>query len=324
MVDITSTLSNAPLPFPVVSTGLVSSAAFGRPNPPHQQIRTPIQDMGGVALQYPNDRPKYYMLFEVYNYSRQNLNSVGELSPAPGQSMVVLPLPQQLNDVHQVAWNDHVNLLQETLGIIGPLRQLGQVATPVLHAGQSLLGVSPNQFMTILLEGPKFKRFSFVWTFSPNDFREADILRQIVRSFNNWMSPTRAGPVGSIWAFPKIFWISIMPNSKFMLKFKPAVLESFLINPTPGGKAAFYHNQPGGSDAEGNNPPQGLSIEMRFLELEHWTEGNFTDSNNPKDVYNLTPSDNPNATIGGLLNTATRTGQQLIDEITNALIPPAN
>jgi hypothetical protein len=288
MADIvTSTLSNAPRPSIASGTGQVASAQFGRPNPPHQQIKSQISEANRPPLQYPADRPKYYMLFDVFDYQRAGLQSVGKLEKTVDGGFVILPLPQSLNDIHQVKWNDHINLFQEVLGAIPMSSAVKKIASPLLTVGQNLLGVAPNQWMTILMEGPLYKRFSFTWSFSPREFRESDDLRKIIRSFNNWMAPSVKGG-GFVWGFPKIFWVSILPNSKFMMKFKPAVLESFMVIPTPKG-ASFYHNE-GATAENGDNPPEGISMEMKFLELEYWTEGDYKDNNDPHDVYKETPS----------------------------------
>ena len=62
-----------------------------------------------------------------------------------------------------------------------------------------------------------------------------------------------------------------------MYKFKPCVLEAFLVNYTPTSRAAFYKGQ--------ENAPEGMIFTMRFIELEYWLDGNVSDSNDPFDVY---------------------------------------
>jgi hypothetical protein len=87
-----------------------------------------------------------------------------------------------------------------------------------------------------------------------------------------------------LFKFPKIVWPSFHPNSKFMYKFKPCVIETLQVDYAAGGRAAFHWDPAGGVE----NAPAHLNISMRLIEAEFWLEGNRTDSNDPFDVYNKT------------------------------------
>lgn len=232
-----------------------------------------------------------------------------------------MPLPLQLVDNNHVDWGEmavgtlpgvlvngglallHNNSTQGAGALAataGGAAALGAAqATPLLSQGvtaaESVLGVMPNQFVTMLMRGPTYKRHVFNWELSPTNADESNTLNQITTVFKNAMSPSFMqvasnipGPV--LWAFPCIFRVAIYPNSGATYKFKPMVLESFVTNLTPGGRAAFYVNETG---VEGANYPEGMQIQARFIELEYWTSGNFsaqgsltTPSNDPADVNN--------------------------------------
>ena len=160
------------------------------------------------------------------------------------------------------------------------------IKIPALSA---FYGYSPNQFLTILLKGPKYKRVQFAWTLSPNSDKESFVLKNIIRTMNNFMAP---GLVlnGALFKFPKVFQLSILPNSLYMYKFKPAILENFHINYVPAGVPAFNRRmQLGGVGEDGFlNAPVSVQISMQFMELEYWLEGDFKDTNDPGDIRSTT------------------------------------
>lgn len=202
------------------------------------------------------------------------------------EKIIRLPLPIGLIDNHIVDYEEQ------------PLNQVlsGAISLTDINIARSKLGYSPNSILTIFLKGPKYKRYQLSWRVSPKNPAEARSLQQIVLLLNNSMSPdiTVASLFGlgllSWFKFPKVFFPEIHPNSQYMYKFKPAVLENFVVNYTPGGQAAFYResNQTkltGGTSGDGNgNAPEGLEIQMQFLELEYWLAGDFKDNNNPRDT----------------------------------------
>lgn len=128
-------------------------------------------------------------------------------------------------------------------------------------------GYSPNQFMTILLKGPEYKRHSFSWKFSANDEGESRSLDKIIRNLKEWSAPGLTFG-GAIFTFPLIFKIFFSPNEKLMYSFKPAVLESLTVDFTPADGPSFYR-----AGADGANAPESLAISMSFLELEFWLAG---------------------------------------------------
>src|SRR5689334_18219826 len=96
--SITNDASNTPIQLPEVT---VTAPVQGN-NP--QDIIKPITGGIGNMLMYPSDRPKYYMRFDVYNYKRETLQSIGTLGNAI--STIVLPLSANINDTTSVKWED--------------------------------------------------------------------------------------------------------------------------------------------------------------------------------------------------------------------------
>lgn len=150
-----------------------------------------------------------------------------------------------------------------------------------------LAGYTPNQFLTILLKGPAYKKHSLRWLVSPHNPQEAKNLQQIINVINNAKAPgVTAG--GAIFTFPSVFRVSIMPNSQFMYKFKPAVVESFTVDYTGGtGIPNFKRSSISGLGQD--YPPGLLQIELNLLELEFWLNQNYSDDNDPNNVSTGTP-----------------------------------
>jgi hypothetical protein len=318
-----SQLSTAPLYTPVVNqnpqgTGFNASVS---------QFTTGQNEFLGQAqlgqLTYPSDVPKYTMTFTISQYVRTDLYSVGTFQPSnyPG---LVLPLPQQLVD------SNHVNWVEAEVGtLIGAGQGFGGVGGAIggavgqealnltgaqnsglANAAEGLLGFSPNQFVVMLMRGPTYKRHRFTWDLEPANYNEANNLNQIITVFKNAMAPNffQIGNtnVPVLWAFPKVFYIRLYPNSMFMYKFKPCVCDYFVVNYTPGGRGAFRYNS---ANVDGGNPPAGVQIQAQFIELEYWIEGNYSGagsftqpSNDPSDVTNNNPNPSISNTIQNALN----------------------
>jgi hypothetical protein len=137
------------------------------------------------------------------------------------------------------------------------------------QAAFGVLGFAPNEFFTVLLKGPVYKRHHFSWRFSPRNEQESRNLRKIIQSFNNWKAPGLALG-GALFTFPKLFQIGFSPNSSYLYKFKPAVLEDFVIDYAASGLPTFFR-----ADNDGLNAPESIAFSMSFLEIEYWIEGDF-------------------------------------------------
>jgi len=279
------------------------------PPVPVSTIATNLRSISGVnQLQYPSELPKYYMNLLISDYKRQSLLQLGTLNTI---ASFCLPLPTPLNDAHNVAYDEEpvsqalgtaINAAQNAFGAARPDTQniggmqTGAAATaslarslPVIGnvpgvaqadvIARAFLGIAPNQFMTILLKGPKYKTYEFQWRLSPKTATEAEIIRKMLMNLNNYISPGLAS-FGAFFTFPKIFNLSFVPNPKYMYKFKPAVCESMTINYAPAGQPAFHR---AAEQTGGINAPEGIDLAMRFLELEYWLENDFNDSNFPLD-----------------------------------------
>jgi hypothetical protein len=128
-----------------------------------------------------------------------------------------------------------------------------------MQGGQAALGVAPNQFLTVLLKGPAYKKHDFTWTLSPRNRAESENIRQIIYFLKGAMLVRR--PTLGFFLPPKIFTPKFNKNDNYLYKFKPCVLENLSVNYSPSGAPAFY-SQTGAPDA--------VELKLSFLEIEFW------------------------------------------------------
>ena len=305
------------------SGGTTGGVNIGAPASP-QVIQNNLSSLQSVGtMLYPTaDFPKYYMRFQINEYRRAGLLEVGPLNEIGN---IFLPLSQTLVDALNVEY-DQKSLGTFTGEMADIIRRAGRgseefapgnsrnslASSPGLaqrmgevlalggsfiggfaEAAQGFFGVAPNQFLTILLQGPKYKMFEFQWKFSPNTPQDALQLGRVIRMFQRQMSPSLALN-GAVWGYPAIWRIAIMPNPLQMYKFKPAVLTTFTANYAPEGQPTFYRPDP----VTGNiGSPTIIDVSARFIEIEYWLTNDFSEFNDPWDgsQHGNTPSNlNPN------------------------------
>lgn len=251
------------------------------------------------VIRFPSDTPPYYMCLGINNYSRQDWRSVGQLSEV---ARVILPLPAQMIDNHNVKYDVEalgiggavgfdsfatgqnasqiaqlatVGLVKGALGAAqGATGAAGAVAGKLFTGQLAASGVAVNDFMTVMLKGPDYKRRDFQWRFAPQTAAETYALRRIIQLLNNSMAPALFGVGSAFFAWPKIFQPEFVyqgiPNLLALNTFrmKPSVMTDFSINYTPNGVFSPFAS---------TKAPTSVEIRMSFFELEYWLAGNFND-----------------------------------------------
>jgi len=300
-VDISSAPSQ-----PVVNQAPRVSFINPGPAPADKIERAKINTSLITQLQFPEERIKYYIQLEIMDYISGGGNA-GRFNQALSiTDTIVLPLPDSLRDHLSVDWSE-ANILRDVFQAAGAIAggtammlaggakdvstamagatTLGGAAGVVgglTYAGgilARLSGIAPNQFLTILLNGPKYKQHDYQWTLAPKTPSEAEKLRRIIQILNNRMSPALSNihPLGDTigglwWNFPSIFKITFMPNEKYLFEHKPAVLANFAIDYAGGHVPSFLRAD---SQTENLNPPEAVQLHMQFLEIEYWKNGDF-------------------------------------------------
>ena len=282
-----------------------------------QSIEQYTQEQNQLTyLQFPSDRPKYFFLIALAHYSRKNLL---EMTPNLNTvENIILPVPNSIMDAHEVSYTEYqfgtfagslanqaiekaggtegfkntaagTKGLKElggqlasgaTTGIVPGLAGTALELGPVGGAAQAALGVSPNQFFTILLKGPVYKRLSFTWNLVPRTPQESRIIRDIIMVLNNASAPGIAFG-GAIFTFPMVARCAFMPNHSYLYRMKPAVIENLTFDYSPGAVPSFFHT----TETTEDNPPEAIRLTMNILELEYWLRSDFkADSDNPFDT----------------------------------------
>lgn len=264
-------------------------------------------------LQYPTDLPKYHTYI-----IESEVGSVAGALAGNGPRVLTsrkqykLPLPSELKRDHDVMYDQDFNYLDMiTKGVsaaalalqavrntivqgIGSVVQGGAaaVANPnTRRAVGAVTGLAINNFKAVTLDVPRFQNFTLAWKFSPKSYDESAAIQQIITSIQKGMHPGGLGPqvfgTYAAFSFPRVYSVGIVPNSKFLMKFKPAVIQSIQVdyqaaNPTP----AFYAppSDTGENLSDAHSPPESVIVSMNFLELEYWLSQDFPDG---------LPSDNP-------------------------------
>ena len=294
---------------------------------PSAKISTNQNSKSIATLQYPQrDFPKYHTT--IYQMDPGNLDVSGSFSDIvksisgaiseviekyytenfskslKTKNIIKIPLPiRGLQDQFDVNYDTNFNYGSPILlGLpTGTAAEIGGL----LGRGSAASGLSLNTFKSVTLSSPEFRRHNLVFKMAPKDFNEAKSIQKIAYLLRRAMTPKRAAGK-LVFEFPDIFLIAFSPNSKFLYKFKPCVLERINVDYTGGNQAPGFYRQQGNPS---NAPPESVVITLQFLELEYWlddtgnssdykTDGEGLPQSDPLDVFNFYTTDiNPDGTV---------------------------
>jgi len=106
------------------------------------------------------------------------------------------------------------------------------------------LGAVVNQNTELLFDGPGLRSFSFTFKFSPRGKKEAIVVKKIIRTLKQGMSPKKANNFLFIKS-PHTFFLSYHHGTEihpFLNKFKECALTALSVNYTPDGNYATYYD----------------------------------------------------------------------------------
>ena len=284
-----------------------------------QKVRGLSQAAFNNMLIFPNPLPPvHFNLIEAHwsmggaieNVSLStNIMDLGKLT---SKGMYRLPLPAQLQDTFSTNYNDDTSLgkiAQNVVGMIpGGNRLLGGG-----NAVQQLAGILLNEVRFVSMNQPSFKKHQLSWMLSPNNPAEAQTINKIRYGLQKGSTP-KIDESYLLLKFPRIYIPFITPNSHYLMKFKPCVIEQVSVTFNSMGGHSFYR----GMDNVSDKAPQSMSLAISLLELEIWVDSdnpgmsNFNMDNNgqptaaPLDTWNWYSLDsvlNPNTGISGTVNT---------------------
>ena len=204
-----------------------------------------------------------------------------------------LPLPNNMVDDQHVQYSpEGFNLL--TGAAVNQLQKGNAVAAGLLAGGQLLggkdvagiagnrgvealaqmSGVAANPWLTVMFKQPNFKQHALEWKLTPSNEKESLALNQIINTFKANMLPDQNGTLGgTTLTYPNIVQISVNVSSGnyFTYEFKPAVIESFSVNYTPGGQPSFFGS---------TRAPTEATIRLGLMEIEYWLSSDYGMRNN--------------------------------------------
>jgi hypothetical protein len=260
-------------------------------------IPTPL-----TQLRFPLDTPMYYMTIGIHTYSRFSWSTVGTLDILASINLCV---PENLMDNHHVEYDPEPlgtlvgmgwelgrqattsdslksflsGLDPAALGKLGLAKLVPQIAGELGQAATNAVlaqaGLALNNFLTVMLKGPAYKRRQFKWHFSPKTAQESEQLRLIIDKLNNAMAPSLPTNVGSaFFGWPNIFTAEFryqnIPGftdvAKYTFRMKPMVLVNAAFNYAPAGQFAYYGQ---------TKAPESVEIMLEFLEIEYWLKDQF-------------------------------------------------
>lgn len=256
-------------------------------------------------LVFPDNFGPHYMNIGISSSSRtsiQNslvpfLNDIQET-----ETNIILPLPENIRDVTQTAFSESpvlggANALAALTGgieggikgylgarltdlnrtggafsaISGAVRGFtGPLAQPAYNEIVARTGLTPNQMLTVILQGPTYKTHSFTWKLYPRNAKESKQIKDIIQEIKSKSRPGTS-VYRQFFTFPRLFNLSFTINGKehfneddsnnYLFAFKPAVLEGISVNYTPSGQPALY---------KVTGAPDGIELTLNFKEVEYW------------------------------------------------------
>ena len=140
---------------------------------------------------------------------------------------------------------------------------------PVAKAAEAFAGLAVNQFYTILLDGPTYKRYSLTFNLAPHSEVESGLIRDIIRRLRLAAAPGLTA-AGLMWSFPELVQCVFIPQGDpvdtYMYRFKPAVLDSVSAQYAPNGESAAFYK---------TGAPESVRLTLNFQEIEYWIRDNF-------------------------------------------------
>lgn len=247
-----------------------------------------------------NDSRNFYMQIQFVSYKRRSIFDKVFLSPQ-GNEGIYLPIPNNLVDTQTVTYGEEGAdaavgaAIEQGLGggfskggIAGAIGAAGNVAKGLgLDTARSIAqnapnglkvsvdqilqmsGVAQNPFLTVLFKSPTFKQHSFSWKLAANNVEETEKIRTIIETIRYHMLPAMApSQGGTLLTYPDMALIKLMPDDKYLYRFKPCVIESMSANYAPAASPAFFKLK---------NAPVEVQLSIQLKEIEYWLKEDVFD-----------------------------------------------
>lgn len=243
----------------------------------------------GGGLQFPKDIGKYwiYLGFEEANFGTI-MGSSTAVYQRQGKGSVTLPIPMNLTDTNQLAYQplSLTELASNALGGLGQLAggvgtlasKLGiadsaadptavarftskftggtTIAGAAVETAGALTGYALNTHQTLKFVQPTLKTHSLSWKLVPSSKEESEALHTIIRYIKSRIYPASNGLT---FKYPNLVNV-YMYNGDKMYFFKPAYVQGFAVNYTTEGGPAYHKDE----------YPVSVQIDMTITETAVW------------------------------------------------------
>jgi hypothetical protein len=210
----------------------------------------------------------------------QNLGGFSGSNKGSAMGTVTLPIQPGISDSNVVQWGESsLNSLQALAGAAalagiqkggeGLGESLEQISTGLRDKGKSgdikaglaayfageaagantgfltrATGAVLNNNLELLFQGPSLRSFTFNFSLSAREKKEAEEIRKIIRLFKQGMSVKRSSSALFL-KTPNIFDIQYLHKGKehpYINQIKTCALQNFVVNYTPAGNYATYED----------------------------------------------------------------------------------
>lgn len=260
-------------------------------NTPAWQINQEINNKTLELNQFPADLPPHHFTI-LQGRPTSFAGAIGINGGYQGfRYAYKLPMPGTIQDYNSVQYDHNFNWL----GILGSL--FGGAGGPASTIGRVAggLGFAVNTFKSVTLSVPEFRTFQLEWKLYPKTYEESRRIQKLITSLKRGMTPPTSGDYISgqssfVYLFPDIFLCyfttgqNSAEGSKYLFKFKPAVLQTIIANYQGGGPVPAFYKNP-----ENQAIPEGIVIQTNWLELELWRRQNYDNALSSDGTYNNDP-----------------------------------
>jgi hypothetical protein len=158
----------------------------------------------------------------------------------------------------------------------GGLENMVPDAAQVTSAIQQSQGLAPNPNPSVMFRGPQLREFTYTWTIFPDNKKQSDALRTMIKRIKSRVLPKSAGSdSASVLNYPNTVQINFFPwdtvgsdnpwgwGSNTIIRIKKCVVKSFNVNYTPTNVPAFF--------ADGGDSPHAVAtnITITLQEIEY-------------------------------------------------------
>ena len=246
------------------------------------------------SMAFPNDLIKadntrnFYTMINMVNYNTLtsigsalglsddkyfiNSSSTNGASAAPSDyiNSYLLPIPMKINEVQTMQWAETspeqlaTSLLDQIKANAG---QIIGTAINIASAGagvaSAISGKTVNPMLWMQFKQPDFKVHNLSWTLTPNNEKESNTIKNIIKYLKKYSLPSVYGD--GLLNYPNIAMIKFYPDDSFIFKLKPCAVISVQVDYTAAGGPAFYKN----------GAPVAVNLTIGLKEIELWTQDNY-------------------------------------------------